>query len=724
MKKQISNPKISLLIFTMLFVCGIQNISYAGLEFIEGETTTREIAENAPAGTNIGTRLGYSAEGINSCSRVTLRGADAEAFEIVRVFRGVQLKTKTALDYETKNSYEVKVIISASVGGSRDAITVTITVTDVNEAPIFIEANSEAEQIHRSIPENTPADTNIGNPVSAEDPDGSDVVLTYSLGGTNADMFNIDYCTGQLKTKAPLDYEAFEDEPRSYIVYVRVYDGMPTSPETNFSEMGVSIAVEPVNEFAPIFVEGESATREIHEKVEVGENVGEPVSATDMDMGETLVYSLSDADCDPFEIESSTGQLRNKVKLDYVSKPVHSMKVIVSDGTHVGSIIVTINVLADIVEVPDPALARILRRRLGLPRGREFTKKAMLKLTKLNTNRPKPEIRNIAGLEHATNLTTLLLDYNSINDITPLAGLTKLTTLYIEGNRVDRIGPLAGLTNLRVLRLSDNRIGRLEPLQNLMNLTELLLSFNRVADLTPISGLTNLVTLHISENYLTNLSPLRGLTNLKTLHLRNNRKLTNISPLASLVNLEMLKLRGCPITDFTPLAGLTATIDVNVNEASAPTANANGVDSLLKSAVLKTLDRKTLHGLLQRLQSVSDGSLKYQQVIALIKNILASKFPNKTSLLANYPNPFNPETWIPYHLAHDSDVKIHIFDTRGNHIRHLKLGHQSAGYYTNRSDAVYWDGFNDAGERVTTGVYFYQLQADNVSPIRRMVILK
>ncbi|MDE0014275.1 MAG: leucine-rich repeat domain-containing protein [Candidatus Poribacteria bacterium] len=96
----------------------------------------------------------------------------------------------------------------------------------------------------------------------------------------------------------------------------------------------------------------------------------------------------------------------------------------------------------------------------------------------------------------------------------------------------------------------------------------------------------------------------------------------------------------------------------------------------------------------------------------------------QTSLLTNYPNPFNPETWIPYHLATDTDVEIRIYDTRGSIVRRLDLGHQREGYYTSRSRAAYWDGRNDVGERVASGIYFYQLKADNRSFLRKMVILK
>ena len=98
--------------------------------------------------------------------------------------------------------------------------------------------------------------------------------------------------------------------------------------------------------------------------------------------------------------------------------------------------------------------------------------------------------------------------------------------------------------------------------------------------------------------------------------------------------------------------------------------------------------------------------------------------PDDTQLLANFPNPFNPETWIPYQLASGSDVHISIYDVRGMLVRTLSLGYQVAGYYTGRGRAAYWDGRNGLGENVASGVYFYQLQTDDISPMRKMVILK
>ena len=119
-----------------------------------------------------------------------------------------------------------------------------------------------------------------------------------------------------------------------------------------------------------------------------------------------------------------------------------------------------------------------------------------------------------------------------------------------------------------------------------------------------------------------------------------------------------------------------------------------------------------------------DRSIAAQRALLYLQHLLASARPDETVLLANYPNPFNPETWIPYHLAESTEVRVNIYDAQGILVRELILGHQTAGYYTSRSRAAYWDGKNALGERVASGIYFYQLQTDEMSPLRKMVILK
>ncbi|RKU05555.1 hypothetical protein C6503_27080 [Candidatus Poribacteria bacterium] len=98
--------------------------------------------------------------------------------------------------------------------------------------------------------------------------------------------------------------------------------------------------------------------------------------------------------------------------------------------------------------------------------------------------------------------------------------------------------------------------------------------------------------------------------------------------------------------------------------------------------------------------------------------------PDKTVLLSNFPNPFNPETWIPYQLATPADVTLTIYDIRGVVVRELKLGHQAAGMYHSRSRAIHWDGRNMFGEKVATGIYFYTLKAGDYAATRKLLIRK
>lgn len=113
-----------------------------------------------------------------------------------------------------------------------------------------------------------------------------------------------------------------------------------------------------------------------------------------------------------------------------------------------------------------------------------------------------------------------------------------------------------------------------------------------------------------------------------------------------------------------------------------------------------------------------------QQGIRFLESLLAALIPEKTALLANYPNPFNPETWIPYHLAEPAEVNFTIYSQNGTVVRTLVLGHQVAGIYQSQSHAAYWDGKNDLGEPVASGVYFYTFTAGEFTATRKMLILK
>ena len=164
--------------------------------------------------------------------------------------------------------------------------------------------------------------------------------------------------------------------------------------------------------------------------------------------------------------------------------------------------------------------------------------------------------------------------------------------------------------------------------------------------------------------------------------------------------------------------GIVSILDlilVSQGIAGSPAAPSVGTESA---------DAATIEAWIAQARVEDDGSLAFKQGIENLQALLASLIPEETALHHNYPNPFNPETWIPYQLAHAADVTLTIYDTKGVLVRQLDLGHQQAGYYTNRTRAAYWDGRNHLGELVGSGLYFYHLRAGDYSTIRKMVILK
>ena len=225
------------------------------------------------------------------------------------------------------------------------------------------------------------------------------------------------------------------------------------------------------------------------------------------------------------------------------------------------------------------------------------------------------------------------------------------------------------MTKLTYLSLDGNSISDISVLEDLTELTYLGLSNNSISDTPPLEGI----------------SPLKDLTELTYLVLSNN-SISDISVLEDLTKLIWLSLEGNPISDYGPLRRLKAAIQ--------------------EAGKFLFLD----------ITIPEEGAAPSAQVSSVI--------PDDTALLTNFPNPFNPETWIPYQLAKPADVTLTIYDIRGVVVRELKLGHQTAGVYHSRSRAIHWDGRNNIGEQVATGVYFYTLKAGDFNATRKLLIRK
>ena len=332
------------------------------------------------------------------------------------------------------------------------------------------------------------------------------------------------------------------------------------------------------------------------------------------------------------------------------------------------------------VSIPDVNLRTVVREALELEEDDPLTQQKMQELTRVSA--PNLDIRDLSGLEHAIRLIELDMPQNLITDITPLTNLTTLTRIVLNENYISNITPLTWLTRLTALSLAQNRISNINPVANLIGLSELRLQKNQISNINALDGLTRLTALSLSENQIRNITPLENLTALAELHLEKNQ-IVYVTPLEDLTDLTMLTLSGNSITDYAPLRRLKAknsSVEIDIDITEDP----NNVQAAPS----------------------------------------APAFPTETAVLPNYPNPFNPETWIPYQLAAAADVTLTIYDVRGVVVRQLGLGYQPAGFYQSRARAAYWDGRNGLGEKVASGLYFYTFTAGEFSATGKMLIQK
>ena len=633
--------------------------------FSEGTRASRTVAENTPSSRNIGSPV-TATDADGDTLTYLLSGTDASSFGI-DVVTG-QLQTQADLDYETKSSYTVTITVSDDISSTdalTDTITVTITVTDVDEivsnnAPVFA-----SDSTTRSVAENTSANQNIGSPVSATDPDND--TLTYSLGGTDASSFAIVSTTGQLKTKAALDHET-KDE---YTVTVEVSDNRGGT-DTITVTITVTDVDEIVSNNAPVFA-SDSTTRSVAENTTANQNIGSPVSATDPD-NDTLTYSLGGTDASSFAIVSTTGQLKTKAALDYETDDSYSVTVSVSDGRGgTDTINVTINV-TDVDEAPPnrpPVFAAD-----STTRSIAETTRANLKIGE-PVSATDPDGNTLTYSLEGTDAASFSIE-TSTGQLKTKAALDRDTKS--QYSVIVKVSDGKGGTDTITVTINILTPDRPEPLMVAMqngveekDQTVKRGTFQLVMDFDqPVTGFER------SE---------LGVDDFETGAIITRwQKSTDGKDYTATVRVQNT-------------GSVTFTVPANVAQA-ADDGQGNVENKLL---VLVT------------------DSGEVNVAPASGKEISP---PDETLLLPNYPNPFNPETWIPYHLARDTEVQILIYNVRGTIVRRLALGHQSAGFYTNRSRAAHWDGRNTSGERVAAGIYFYQLRADTVTPLRKMVILK
>ncbi len=393
-----------------------------------------------------------------------------------------------------------------------------------------------------------------------------------------------------------------------------------------------------------------------------------------------------------------------------------------SRGVTVGfdNIIVQPEDIAQTVDIPDPNLRAVIESWLGKDPGATITVVDMETLTTLSAH--STNLSDLTGLEHATNLIWLDLNIvflaedfinNSVSDLSPLAGLTNLTHLWLGDNSISDISPLIGLTQLTHLWLGDNSISDISPLventglgnEDFVDVTGNPLSAPSIN--THIPTLQSRGVMIEFDDIVAQPADVDGdgvvnIFDLVSVGAQFGKRGKN---LAADVNRDGI----VDVRDLVLVAGMFGEV------AAAPSVHPQAAEMLTAAAVRGWLtDAKALE--------INDSII--ERGVVVLQQLLISLTPTETKLLPNYPNPFNPETWIPYRLADDAFVTLTIYDLNGQVVRTIDVGHQTAAFYESRSQAIHWDGRNEIGEQVASGVYFYHLSAGDYSATRKMLILK
>ena len=715
--------------------------------FSDGSSTTRSVAENMSGWSLVGAPI-LATDPDND----NINYAITDPYNSFMLHGGPgQIKTKVILDYETQSSYTLTITASDGYGGSA-SINVTVSVTDVNETPVFTDGSSTT----RRILLNSPINTNVGSAVSATDADGD--TLTYSLDGTDKEAFSIDSTTGQLK--AATVFHATNSTEYQLVVTITASDGSLTDT--------ITVTITVGHNTAPVFTDGSTTTRSIAENTASDTNIGTAVSATDAE-GHTLTYSLSSTtslgddgsglpnlmsgDADAFSIDSSTGQLQTRVTLDHEKKSSYTFTITASDG-YGGS--ASIKVTVNVTDVNDPPVftdgSSATRYVIGDMVGNKKAGNPVAAIDEdgdtliyslsgadaswfsINSNTGQISLNNVQFYSWAVtySVTVNVSDSNGgsasiavtiIRNYAPVFTNASSTTHSIAENTASstNIGTPFTATDADGDTLTYS-LGGTDAASFGIDSSTGQLQTNAALDYETKSSNSITITADDGKDGSASIDVTVNVTNVNEAPVFNEGS----SATRSIVETALVATDiGSPITAKDP------------DEGDEPTYSLSGTHSGRFTIDWHTGQLKTSYSFflfnigdsLPVKVTATDGVLSSSitvtiNVVAPSSAPVAQQSPAKTVLLANYPNPFNPETWIPYQLSKSAKVSLTIYNVKGEMVRQLALGHKSAGNYLSRSRAIHWDGKNQSGEKVATGVYFYRFTAGDFSATRKMLIIK
>ena len=399
---------------------------------------------------------------------------------------------------------------------------------------------------------------------------------------------------------------------------------------------------------------------------------------TSEDKSATITLSASDADGDELAytivsqpnygtLTGTPPNLTYTPNSGYAGNDTFSFKV--NDGT-VDSSTATVSVsIVTVVEIHDDNLKLKLESLLGKDSSERVTNLELSQLVgKLDAS--NSNIRDLKGIEYCINLTELDLSGNSINDINLLLVLNKLNLLRIEGNPLT----ISASPIIKTIEARGTKV---------------------VYDPIPLSE--------------------------KLIGDVNSDNEVNIFDLVMVAS-EFGKIEGNLKGDIN-LDGLVNIFDLVLVARNFGKSFAIA-PSIVQKIRLNSDEIQNIAFAINYLRLKNGHSGAEETILHVLESILTQTLPKQSRLLPNYPNPFNPETWIPFRAAKDGNASVTIYDINGMIIRFLPIGYVLAGNYLGPDKAIYWDGKTDAGEYVSSGTYFYRIKLVDYTETRKMVIVK